>query len=48
MSFTWMSGRVLLVGLGVEGPVDRREMSLGEEVRHQLVEVVWAFQRQHV
>ena len=26
----------------------RREVSLGQEVHHQLVEVVWSFQWQHV
>ena len=34
--------------VGLRSAADGREVSLGQEVRHQLIEVVWAFQWQHV
>ena len=48
MSFTWMRGMVPPGWFGWSAAADRREMSLGQEVHHQLIEVVWALQRHHV
>ena len=45
MSFTWMSG---LVPPGWLRLSSGRGMSLGQEVGHELVEVVWALQRHDV
>ena len=39
---------VLLIAAGGSAVVDRWEVSLGEEIHHELVEVVWTLQRHDV
>jgi hypothetical protein len=41
-------GMIPLVGFSCESAADGRDVSLGQEVHHQPIEVVWAFQWQHV